>query len=167
MPPRITVREGVRMADRLTREARSKNMAAIRSSSTTPERTVARYLAALGYRTQRNRKTLPGKPDIVLPDLRSVIFVHGCFWHQHGPCADSRLPRSNLAYWLPKLAANKRRDERNTRRLRRAGWHVFVIWDCQATQQQLPRLARRVARLPHRPTNGTRGVGKRLTPRPQ
>lgn len=140
---------GPNMADRLTKIARSKNMAGIKSDSTTPERIVARYLAVLGYHLQRNRKTLPGKPDIVLPELKLAIFVHGCFWHKHGPCSDSRLPQSNVSYWRPKLAANKRRDERNTRKLRRAGWHVYVIWGCQVRQQGLARLARRIARLPH------------------
>jgi DNA mismatch endonuclease (patch repair protein) len=153
------------MADRLTRNARSKNMAAIRSVSTTPEKAVARHLAALGYRVQRNRKSLPGKPDVVLPDLKLSIFVHGCFWHQHGPCSDSRLPQSNVTYWLPKLAANKRRDIRNTRRLRRLGWHVFVIWDCQVAPDGLSHLASRIARLQRRQTKHTPTARKRLTPR--
>ena len=135
------------MADKLSREARSKNMAAIRSSSTTPEKRVITFLRTLGYRVLPNLKRLPGKPDAVIPDLRLAVLVHGCFWHQHGPCSDSRLPRSNAAYWIPKLVRNKRRDARNTRRLRRLGWHVFVIWDCQVKQHGLARLACRIARL--------------------
>jgi DNA mismatch endonuclease (patch repair protein) len=92
---------------------------------------------------------LPGKPDAVIPDLRLAVLVHGCFWHQHGICPDSRLPGSNRTYWLPKLAANKLRDRRIAQHLRRLGWHVFVIWDCQVTVQGLSRLADRITRLPH------------------
>jgi len=124
-------------------------MAAIRSSSTSPERQVIKYLRVLGHRIQPNLNGLPGRPDAVIAARRTAVFVHGCFWHQHGICPDSRLPRSNTKYWLPKLRANKLRDLRNARRLRRTGWHVFVIWDCQVTPQGLSRLARRITRLPH------------------
>ena len=135
------------MADKLSKQARSRNMAAIRSTATRPERQVIRHLRHAGLRVLSNHKDLPGRPDAVIPSTCTVVFVHGCFWHQHGKCLDSRLPQSNVQYWKPKLASNKRRDSRRTRQLRRMGWHVFVIWDCQVTSQGLKRLVRRILRL--------------------
>jgi DNA mismatch endonuclease (patch repair protein) len=140
------VRAHTTMADKLTKEARSRNMAAIRSCSTLPERQVIRHLRRAGFRVFSNQKDLPGRPDAVIPSARTIVFVHGCFWHQHGRCADSRLPQSNAHYWTPKLAANKRRDSRRMRQLRRMGWHVFVIWDCQVTTLGLKRLTSRIVR---------------------
>ena len=144
-----TVRAHTTMADKLSKQARSRNMAAIRSSATEPERQVIRHLRQAGLRVLSNHKELPGRPDAVIPSTRTVVFVHGCFWHQHGKCPDSRLPRSNVHYWTPKLAANKRRDSRRTRQLRRMGWHVFVIWDCQVTSRGLDQLVGRILRLGH------------------
>ena len=134
------------MADKLSKEARSRNMAGIRSQATGPERRVIRHLRRAGLRVVPNQEDLPGRPDAVIPSAQSVVFVHGCFWHQHGKCADSRLPQSNAEYWIPKLAANTRRDRRRVRQLRRMGWHVFVIWDCQVTPRGLERLTGRILR---------------------
>lgn len=80
---------------------------------------------------RRVNNDLSDKPDIVFPRLRKVIFVHGCFWHQHGRCIDGRLPKSRTSYWTPKLSWNRKRDQANRRKLRRLGWESFVIWDCQ------------------------------------
>jgi DNA mismatch endonuclease (patch repair protein) len=98
-----------------------------------PEMTVRRLCHALGYRFRLHRKNLPGKPDLVFPSRKAVIFVHGCFWHQHpNPnCRDSRKPASNLEYWHPKLARTVDRDAKNTAALEEAGWRVLVIWECE------------------------------------
>ena len=135
------------MADKLSKQARSRNMAAIRSVATRPERQVIRHLRQAGLKVLVNHKHLPGRPDAVIPSTRTAVFVHGCFWHQHGRCSDSRLPQSKVHYWAPKLAANKRRDSRRIRQLRKMGWHVFVIWDCQVTSKGLKRLVGRILRL--------------------
>lgn len=117
--------------DTVTRESRSANMRRIKSENTKPELVVRRLVYRLGYRYRLHRRDLPGKPDLVFPSQRRVIFVHGCFWHQHGPCSDSRIPKSRRSYWVPKLRANKRRDVRNYRRLRRLNWSYLVVWECQ------------------------------------
>ncbi len=119
------------MVDRLTPEARSRNMAAIRGKDTAPELAVRRMLHAMGYRFRLHRRDLPGCPDIVLPRHGEAIFVHGCFWHQHKGCAHAPRPASRTSYWLPKLAANVARDECNQRELRPLGWGVIVVWECQ------------------------------------
>lgn len=102
-----------------------------RSRDTKPELLVRQLLSELGYRYRLYRTDLPGKPDIVFPGRRKVIFVHGCFWHQHRPCPQSRPLKSNLSYWTDKLARNKTRDVRNRRRLRQLGWSYVVIWECE------------------------------------
>jgi len=147
-------------------------MAAIRSSATRPEKKVIQHLRHAGFRVVPNRKDLPGRPDAVIPSARAVVFVHGCFWHQHGKCPDSRLPQSNAEYWTPKLTGNKRRDARRKRQLRRMGWHVFVIWDCEVTPIGLARLERRIGRSLVNPLKsvgslqqpGTQRKHKALTP---
>ena len=108
-------------------------MRAIRSSGTKAEIKVRHLLHSLGYRYRLNRKDLPGKPDIVFPGRRKVIFVHGCFWHQHEDpaCADGRMPKSRLNYWVPKLTRNRQRDKENEAALKAAGWDVLVVWECE------------------------------------
>lgn len=117
--------------DRLTPKQRSENMSRIRARDTRPERVVRSALQRLGYRFCRNRKDLPGTPDIVLPKHRLVIFVHGCFWHRHRNCRLSYNPKSNLAQWQDKFLANVARDHRVRQQLRRLGWRVRVVWECQ------------------------------------
>jgi DNA mismatch endonuclease (patch repair protein) len=117
--------------DSITRLRRSENMRRIRSANTKPELAVRSLAHRLGYRFHLHRKDLPGRPDLVFPSSRKVIFVHGCFWHQHRGCIDGRAPQSNTGYWLPKLAKNKQRDKRNRSNLARLGWRSIVIWDCQ------------------------------------
>jgi len=119
--------------DKLTPKERSENMRRIRSVDMGPEMRVRRLVHALGYRFRLHGKSLPGKPDLVFASRRKVILVHGCFWHHHDAdrCLDSRLPRSNRSYWIPKLMANVARDRANLQRLRSMGWDVLVIWDCQ------------------------------------
>lgn len=121
------------MADKLTPARRSENMRQIKSQNMKPELAVRRLLHSLGFRFRLHRKDLPGKPDIVLPRHHAVVFVHGCFWHQHPKrkCFDSRLPKSNLDYWKPKLSRNQERDKANIKDLRSSGWRVLVIWECE------------------------------------
>ncbi len=121
--------------DTLTRTERSKRMALIHGKDTKPELLVRKIARSCGYRFRLHVPDLPGKPDIVFPKQKKVIFVHGCFWHRHPRpgCALARLPKSKLRFWLPKLTANRRRDLRNIARLRRDRWKVSVIWECQLT----------------------------------
>jgi len=108
-------------------------MRAIRSAGTKPEMAVRRLAHGMGYRYRLHGKKLPGKPDLVFTSRRKVIFVHGCFWHQHpkAGCSDARPPRSNPDYWLPKLARNRQRDRAAQAELKKLGWSVCVIWECQ------------------------------------
>lgn len=119
------------MADVLTPEQRSRCMAAIRSRDTKPEMAVRRMVHAMGYRFRLHRSDLPGKPDLVLPRHEAVIFVHGCFWHLHN-CRTGRVrPKTNAAFWRKKREGNRDRDRRHVRKLRRDGWRVLTVWECQ------------------------------------
>ena len=128
------------MADVHSRAIRSKNMAAIRGKHTRPEMVVRRALHALGLRYRLHTR-LPGKPDLVFPKHRAVLFVHGCFWHRH-TCANGRvLPRTRAEFWKEKLEGNAERDRRNRLALKKAGWRVFVIWECEVSAARFSRLA--------------------------
>lgn len=116
--------------DTLTPEQRSKRMARVRGKDTKPEMRVRRLVHGLGYRYRLHRSDLPGKPDLVFPSRRKVIFVHGCFWHRHPNCALARMPKSRQDFWQPKLDANRERDLANQERLRERGWDVLVVWEC-------------------------------------
>jgi DNA mismatch endonuclease, patch repair protein len=119
--------------DTLTPRERSERMSKVRSADTRPEMVVRRLVHGMGYRYRLHRKDLPGKPDLVLPGRRKVIFMHGCFWHRHGDpeCRLARLPKSRLDFWVPKLTANKERDARVQVRLEELGWDVMTVWECQ------------------------------------
>lgn len=117
-------------------------MRKIRSTGMRPEMAVRRLVHALGYRYRLHHQELPGKPDIVLPRHAKIVFVHGCFWHQHSRCGEGRVPRSRQEYWLPKLVRNRERDRSNLRRLRRWG---LVVWECETANQA--RLERRLQRF--------------------
>ena len=119
------------MTDTVSREKRSAIMAAVRSSDTTPERFVRSLLHRLGYRFRLHRKALPGCPDIVLPRHRAVVFVHGCFWHAHRCKAGDRLPATNTEFWRNKRNENVIRDRTAIGRLRRLGWRILVVWECE------------------------------------
>lgn len=135
------------MVDTLTPEERSRHMARIRGKDTKPEMVVRSISHRLGYRHRLGGCGLPGRPDLVYPRLGAVVFVHGCFWHQHqsSRCGAARIPKSNTAYWAEKLAANRARDARAVRRLRRWGWRVLVVWECETRHPE--RVARRLARF--------------------
>lgn len=130
--------------DKLTPKRRSANMRAIRSKNMKPEITVRSLVHRLGYRFRLHAKQLPGTPDLVFAGRRKVIFVHGCFWHQHpkSTCRDAKAPDSNAGYWGAKLARNVERDAQNMARLKKEGWKVLVVWECET--RNLESLARRI-----------------------
>ncbi|AUZ18356.1 very short patch repair endonuclease [Achromobacter xylosoxidans] len=131
--------------DTLTPAERSVRMALVRAKDTKPELLVRRLVHGMGYRYRLHRRDLPGTPDLVLPGRNKVIFIHGCFWHRHAGCALARLPKSRRDFWLPKLTANAERDARNVRALRRLGWSVLTIWECQL--HDTAKLANRIRRF--------------------
>lgn len=112
-------------------------MASIRSKGMKPEMMVRSLAHAMGYRYRLHAPDLPGKPDLVFRSRKKVIFVHGCFWHQHGKsgCLDGRMPKSRLEYWEPKLARNINRDQQNLAALLAMGWSVLTVWDCETKSQ--------------------------------
>ena len=119
------------MADNLTKEQRSFNMSRVRGKDTKPEKLVRSLVHSLGFRFRKHVKELPGKPDIVLPKYKSVIQIHGCFWHQHKNCEKSHLPKSNVDYWKDKLSKNIKRDKTNYKKLSDCGWSILIIWECE------------------------------------
>ena len=131
------------MADVHTRAQRSYNMSRIRSKDTKPEMIVRSLVHQMGFRFRLHRKDLPGKPDLVLPRHRKVIFVHGCFWHMHR-CRYGRVtPKTNAQFWQDKREGNVARDRRNRRQLRADGWDVLTIWECWTKDPEalvIPRL---------------------------
>lgn len=106
-------------------------MSHIRSKDMAPEIVVRRLVYRMGYRYRLHRSDLPGKPDLVFPSRKKIIFVHGCFWHQHAECKDGHLPKTNLEYWIPKLERNILRDKKVVEELAEMGWNVLVIWECE------------------------------------
>lgn len=139
-----SLRNRERGRDLLSVEQRSANMARIRAGNTRPELEVRRLVHSLGYRFRTHGRDLPGSPDIVLPRLRTVIFVHGCFWHRHRGCRFTTTPTANREFWLAKFSANVRRDRRASRLLRERGLSVLTIWECEL--QDSDKLRRRLAR---------------------
>ena len=135
--------------DTLTRTERSKRMALIRGKNTKPELLVRKIARSCGYSFKLHVSSLPGRPDLVFPRLRKVIFVHGCYWHRHPGCSLARLPKSKLRFWVPKLSENRRRDLRNIVKLRRHNWSVSVIWECQLKNKIAA--AERIARFLEKP----------------
>lgn len=132
------------MTDTLTPEERSRRMSLVRAKDTKPEVRVRGLVHSLGYRYRLHVRKLPGCPDLVFPSRRKVIFVHGCFWHQHRCKMGNRMPKSRLDFWRPKLEGNKKRDARYRRELRRLGWRILVVWECQTHPNKLDKLAARI-----------------------
>ena len=120
-----------RRLDPLSPSERSERMGLVRATDTEPEMIVRRLVHGMGYRYRLHRRDLPGKPDIVFSAKGKIIFVHGCFWHRHGRCKLTRLPKSRVDFWHQKLEGNHARDVRIHRRLRGLGWDILVIWECQ------------------------------------
>lgn len=133
------------MADTINPDRRSENMRRIKSKGMRPELTVRRLVHSMGYRFRLHVSDLPGKPDIVLTRKKKIIEVRGCFWHQHGKCVDSHIPKSRIQYWRPKLQGNQRRDKRNARALEALGWKIFVVWECEV--QDLKRIKRDLSKF--------------------
>lgn len=111
-------------------------MAKIRGDETQPEIVVRKFLFSKGYRFRKNVKTLPGKPDIVLPKYKAVIFIHGCFWHKHKNCKKAQLPETRKEFWEKKISGNVERDKKNIRQLKKTGWQVIVLWQCRLGKKQ-------------------------------
>lgn len=122
--------------DRVDKTTRSKIMASVQTRNTGAEKAIRSMVHRLGYRCSLKRNDLPGKPDLTFVSRRKVIFVHGCFWHGHS-CRYGRLPKSRLAYWGPKIATNRQRDHRQTRQLRKMGWSVMIVWQCQLKREKV------------------------------
>ncbi len=119
------------MADVHSPEKRSYNMSRIHAKGTKPEETVRKYLFSKGFRYRKNDPRLPGKPDIVLPKYKTVVFVNGCFWHRHEGCKYFVWPKNNAEFWRKKIMSNVERDNRNYSELKEKGWSVVVIWECE------------------------------------
>ena len=130
-----------------SKEVRSYNMSRIRSTNSKPEEIVRKYLFSKGFRYRKNDKRYPGKPDIVLPKYRTIILVHGCFWHKHD-CGRFVWPSSNEEYWHKKILGNVERDKITVQRLQNDGWKVIVVWECQlkknAAEQTLVELEKEI-----------------------
>lgn len=117
--------------DNRSKESRSRNMSRIPSKNTKPEETVRKYLFSKGFRYRKNVSTLPGKPDIVLPKYKTVVFVNGCFWHGHEGCRWFVRPKSNTEFWDAKFKYNSMRDKNNYEKLKKMGWNVLIVWECE------------------------------------
>ena len=133
------------MADTFSPTQRRRIMQAVKSGDTKPEMVVRRLVHRLGYRYRLHDRRLPGQPDLVLPRLQTVIFVHGCFWHRHHCPSGRSMPASRVDYWGPKFDRTIRRDRSHARKLRRLGWRVLTVWECQTTARRREQLARRLA----------------------
>ena len=133
------------MTDNRTQVQRHNNMAAIHSADTKPELRLRHALWRRGFRYRVNVRRLPGSPDIVLPKYRTVIFVHGCFWHGHKGCRSYTVPKSNTEFWVAKVARNQERDQEVWRQLEAKGWSVVIVWECELKKAALEATVERVA----------------------
>lgn len=134
------------MVDTFSPSERSRIMAAVKAKDTTPEMVVRRIAHALGFRFRLHIKGLPGTPDLVFPRLKRVIIVNGCFWHGH-TCGRCRIPATRREYWVAKINRNMERDRSSRRALRRGGWRVMVVWECQTIVRRQSELKRRLTRF--------------------
>ncbi len=123
------------MTDSLSKEKRSWNMSRIRGTDTSIEVKVRKYLFKKGFRYRKNVKNLPGKPDIVLPKYKTVIFIHGCFWHRHPNCKYAYIPKTHTDYWMNKFARNVDNDQRHESQLKTLGWNVIILWECDINKR--------------------------------
>lgn len=133
--------------DKVSQEERSRIMSHVRSKDTKPEKQVRSLLHQLGFRFRLQRRDLPGTPDIVLPKYKTVLFVHGCFWHRHPGCKHATSPKSNMDYWQKKFERNQRRDIAVQKELAALGWKTIVVWECELKDaaklaQELPSMIR-------------------------
>lgn len=128
---------------------RSAQMARVRAKDTKPELIVRRIVDEIGFKYKVHIPELPGQPDLVFERRKKIIFVHGCFWHQHKgeKCWRSRIPKTRREFWVPKLVENSRRDRRQIARLRKDGWSVLTVWECQTIVTKVPRLKKRIRKF--------------------
>ena len=119
------------LSDKITKEQRSWNMSRIKGKDTGIEVAVRKRLFSLGYRYRKNDNRLPGKPDIVFPKYKTVVFIHGCFWHMHSDCKIARIPKSNTDFWIDKLNHNVVKDQKTKETLENMGWKVITVWECE------------------------------------
>lgn len=134
------------MTDVLTVAQRHRCMSSIKGKDTKPEMVVRKWLWSNGFRYRLHSKNLPGKPDIVFPGRRKVIFVHGCFWHRHD-CRFFKWPGTNVNFWKEKIVGNVERDKRNRIALRKAGWKILIVWECEVKASSQNRLWQRIRRF--------------------
>lgn len=125
------------MPDKCSPEARSYNMSRIGSRNTKPEENVRKFLFSKGLRYRKNDKRYPGKPDLVFPKYKTMVFVNGCFWHSHLGCKDFVMPKSNIQFWDAKLERTQERDKNNMNQLQQMGWKVLTIWECELKNNTL------------------------------
>ena len=132
--------------DKLSKSERSKLMGRVRHKDTKPEMYIRRLVYSMGYRYRLHRSDLPGKPDLVFPGRRKIIFVHGCFWHMHPDekCKLAKLPKPRLEFWIPKLRGNRERDIRNIKILYEKGWDCLEVWECQIKKKDKSNLEFRI-----------------------
>lgn len=123
------------MADKISKEARSKNMSQIKSKNTKPELLVRKFLFSQGLRYRVNDKRYPGKPDLVFQKYQTIIFVNGCFWHHHG-CKNSTIPKTNTEFWVNKINGNILRDKKVYKELMELGWKVIIVWECELVKSK-------------------------------
>ncbi len=123
------------MADKLSPEKRSWNMSRIHTRDTSIEVKVRKHLFSKGFRFRKNVASLPGKPDIVLPKYRAVVFIHGCFWHRHDGCIEAHIPKTRQEYWLPKFERNVENDKKHYSDLQNMGWRPIIIWECEVNKR--------------------------------
>lgn len=124
------------VADILTPQQRSERMSRVRGKNSNPEMKLRRLVHGMGFRYRLHDGNLPGKPDMVFAGRRAVIFMHGCFWHRHHNCSLARIPKSRVGFWTEKLESNRKRDRRNRDKLKRLGWRVLVVWECQLRNEE-------------------------------
>jgi len=125
-------------------KSRSYNMSQIKGKDTKPEKTVRSLLHKNGYRFRLHKKDLPGKPDIVLSKYKTVIFVHGCFWHRHKNCANASNPKTNKKFWKEKFSSNVKRDRESQAKLKKLGWKIIVIWECELKNCQFIKVIKKI-----------------------
>ena len=125
------------MGDKFSKETRSYIMSRIKGKDTKPEILVRSYLFSRGLRFRKNDKRYPGSPDIVLPKYKTIVFVHGCFWHRHEGCKYATMPKSNVKFWKNKFDKNKERDKRNRKELEAMGWNVITVWECDLKKDKV------------------------------
>ena len=136
------------MTDTISEKHRSWNMSRIRSTDTLPEYAVRSVLHRLGFRFRINCKGMPGKPDILLPMYRTVVFIHGCYWHRHPKCERCTTPKTRRTFWLRKFASNVERDRRDQEDLRKIGWSVVVVWECEILKNPIEATLGIIEKLP-------------------